>query len=276
MEKIIILIGPSGVERTALDFACYLTNITGSELTGLFLHENAPVESKEKTSDKLFCHTVKEIKVLPKISIENINAGKREFIRFCENHGMSHVPDIKDAQNPQEVILESRFADLLIISAESSFSTDIEIIPSDLVTLILKKAECPVIIAPLTFNHINEIVFTYDGSASSVYAIKQFTHLFPQFRDVKTIFLEVNNSLTTEIDHKEKILEYLKAHYSFTGFHVLKGIPENQLFSYFLNKKNVFIVMGAFGKKIVPSIFYRSTATLLLKTTSLPVFISHK
>ena len=275
MEKIIILIGPSGVERTALDFACYLTNITGSALTGLFLHEIGPIESNGKT-EKLFCHTVKEIKVLPKISLENINTSKREFIRFCDNHGLAHVPDIKDAQTPGEVILESRFADLLIVSSESSFSTDIDIIPTDLVTSILKKSECPVIIAPLTFSHIKEIVFTYDGSASSVYAIKQFTHLFPQFRDVKTTFLEVNNSLTTEIDYKEKILEYLKMHYSFTGFQVLKGIPENQLFSYFLNKNNVFIVMGAFGKKIVPPIFNRSTATLLLKTTSLPVFISHK
>ena len=275
MEKIIVVINPTGIERMSLDFACYLANLTGSKLTGLFLHQEPLMEVVEKPGIH-FCHHVNETQVLPLISLEEIRQIKLEFHRFCSNHDLQWIPEMKEAVNINHVILESRFADLMILGAGSSFSTEAEIIPSDTVTYTLKHAECPVIVAPLTFNEVNEIVFTYDGSASSVFAIKQFTNLFPQFRDKKVIFLEVNDDYSHEISHKEMIVDYLETHYSSVGYQVLRGDPEDQIFSYFLNKKKAFAIMGAFGKKIIPSIFNRSTATLLLKTTSLPVFISHK
>ena len=275
MEKIIVVINPTGIERMSLDFACYLANLTGSKLTGLFLHQAPLMEVVEKSGIH-FCHHVNEAQVLPLISPEEIRQIKLEFDRFCSNHDLQWIPEMKEALNINHVILESRFADLMILGAGSSFSTEAEIIPSDTVTYTLKHAECPVIVAPLTFNEVNEIVFTYDGSASSVFAIKQFTHLFPQFRNKKVIFLEVNDDYSPEISHKEMIVDYMETHYSSVGYQVLRGDPEDQIFSYFLNKKKAFAIMGAFGKKIIPSIFKRSTAILLLKTTSLPVFISHK
>jgi hypothetical protein len=275
MERIVIVISPTGVERASLEFACYLANLTGSKLNGLFLHQAPLMEVAEKTGMH-FCHHAKEAQVFPLISGKDIDQIKLEFDHFCSNHGLQWIPEMKDAANINHVILESRFADLLIINADSSFSTELESIPTDTVTYTLKHAECPVVIAPLTFNDINEIVFTYDGTASSVFAIKQFTHQFPQFRNNKITFLEVNDDSSPEVQHKEMITEYLKTHYSSVGYQVLKGDPEDQLFSYFLNKKHVFVVMGAFGKKIIPSIFKRSTANLLLKTTCLPIFISHK
>jgi hypothetical protein len=275
MERIVIVISPTGVERTSLEFACYLANLTGAKLTGLFLHQAPLMEVNEKPGIH-FCHHAKEAQVFPLLSGNDIGAIKIDFDRFCSNHCLKWMPERKDALNINDVILESRFADLLIINADSSFSTELESTPTDTVTYTLKYAECPVIIAPLSFNGINEIVFTYDGTSSSVFAIKQFTHQFPQFRDNKITFLQVNDDRSFEIHHKEMITEYLGTHYSSVRYQVLKGDPEDQLFSYFLNKSDVFVVMGAFGKKIIPSIFRRSTANLLLKTTSLPIFISHK
>jgi hypothetical protein len=275
MERIVIVISPTGVERTSLEFACFLANLTGSKLNGLFLHEAPLMEVAEKPGIH-FCHHAKEAQVFPLISRNDIDAIKLDFDRFCSNHGLTWIPETKDAVNINHVILESRFADLLIINADTSFSTELEGIPTDTVTYTLKHAECPVIIAPLTFNEINEIVFTYDGTASSVFAIKQFTHQFPQFRNNKISFLEVNDDSSPGIQHKKMITEYLGTHYSSIDYQVLKGDPEDQLFSYFLTRKDVFIVMGAFGKKIIPTIFKRSTASLLLKTTCLPIFISHK
>jgi hypothetical protein len=275
MERIVIVIGPSGVERTALDFACYLISVTGSKLTGLFLHEELANDPPDDNGWHL-CHNVKDNLLLPKMMEVNIEDNKRDFKRFCENHNLRWSPDIRDGENINDAIIESRFSDLLIVSADLSFSRGAESIPTNTVSTILKNSECPVIIAPLSFSTIREIVFCYDGSESSVFAIKEFTHLFPQFEDTRITFLEVNQDFSSEVNHKEMITNYLKMHYSVIGYQVLKGLPENELFSYFLNKKDVFIVMGAFGKKFIPSIFIRSTANLLLRTTSLPVFISHK
>jgi nucleotide-binding universal stress UspA family protein len=141
---------------------------------------------------------------------------------------------------------------------------------------ILRNAECPVIVSPLNSDHIEEVVFAYDGSPSSVYAIKQFTHLFPQFEDKRLLFLEVNKDDSTEIMYKGKITDYLKMHYSSVGFHILHGDAANELLEYFVNKKNVIIVIGAFGRNAISSFFNRSTAHLLLEATGLPMFITHK
>ncbi len=276
MERVVIVINPAGPERTALEFACHLSESTGSRLTGLFLHVDDVAGVHEENHEWKICNNHKVPEVTYDVRLADIEGNKTEFSRFCQNHNLAGKVDIQDARTVQDVILESRFADFLIISADSSFSQETEIVPTHLVSHILKNSECPVIIAPLSFTNVQEIVFTYDGSASSVFAIKQFTHLFPQFKDVKVTFLEVNDDESPDIEHKELITAYLKTHYSSISFHVLKGEPEDQLFSYFLTKRNVFVVLGAFGKKFISSIFKRSTANLLLKTTSLPLFISHK
>lgn len=275
MEKIVIVIRPIGVERISLDFACYLANLTGSKLMGLLLHEERQAVNVTEQGMH-FCHHIKKTEVLPSNSPADTRQIKLDFDRFCKNHNVQYEPDVKEAGGIEEVILESRFADLMILGSDSTFSTEAETIPTDTVTYILKHAECPVIVAPLSFTPVDQVVLTYDGSESSVFAIKQFTYLFPQFHNKKIVFLEVSTDYSSDINHKKMITDYLKIHYKTVGYQILKGNPEDQLFSYFLHKRNVFVVMGAFGKKLITSIFKRSTANLLLKTTSLPVFISHK
>jgi hypothetical protein len=78
------------------------------------------------------------------------------------------------------------------------------------------------------------------------------------------------------ITNQKKITDYLKLHYSSIGYRVLHGKPEDELFSYFLEKKNTFLVLGAFGRSPVSSVIHRSAASLLLKTTTLPLFITHR
>lgn len=278
MERIILLIDPSGIKRPALDFACSLTRLTGSQLTGLFLHGESPVIASEVALSSATGSA--SVAVTEKITLEHplvsVEESKAEFSRFCLNHGLNRTPDMIDASTTDQVVIESRFADLLVVGADSSFYREPESVPTELVTHLLKHAECPLVIAPFSESTIDEIVFAYDGSASSVFAIKEFSHLFPQLQDKRVIFLEVNEDFSSEIEYRDKITDYLKMHYSSIGYQVLMGVPEDELYSYFLKKKNVIVVMGAFGKKPVLSLSQRSTAHLLLKTTSLPVFISHK
>jgi hypothetical protein len=46
-------------------------------------------------------------------------------------------------------------------------------------------------------------------------------------------------------------------------------------YRYLLEKKNVLVVTGAFGRSTLSDLFKHSTAELLVKTIDLPVFISH-
>lgn len=278
MEKIALVIDPRGIDNPSLQYAVYLAQLTNSKLTGIFLRgEPAAVtpESRRETSHlsgKDVVHQTIELQH----TYPSSESSKKQFTSYNASHGFVVPPEILEAENKEQVIRESRFLDLLVVCAKSSFDSSIDAVPSGLTEYMLRHSECPVLIAPINFNEPDEIVFAYDGSASSVFAIKEFTHLFPQFEDRKVTFLEVNKSETNEIENQKKITDYLKMHYSMIGYQVLHGDPKDELFSYFIGKRNPMIVMGAFGRNIISNLFNRSAAHLLLKTTTLPVFITHK
>lgn len=274
MERILVLVNGSGPQGATMEFACYIANLTQSALTGIFYYP----EPKEENPRGFGGHSkpVETDTIQLAETRKRLEDSKLSFTRFCDNHQLNLKPDTIEVRDLEDIRLHTRFADLLIITADAETTSEDDAVPTDFTTTILRNAECPVLMAPLTFKEISEIVFTYDGSVSSVFAIRQFTHLFPQFVDLPVTLLEVNKDYSDIVNYRESITKYLGTHYQYVNKLVLKGRPEDELFSYFLQKKDVLIVMGAFGRNFLSSIFHRSTATLLLKTTSLPVFISHQ
>jgi hypothetical protein len=269
MEKIFILIDQKGIDRSALQFACYLAELSRSSLTGLFISE------KEKESEKARNKPFTGVEVMHPELKTKLSETKTAFSQVCSNKGIRWSDEGDVIYSIEQIIEQTRFADLLIVGAHTSFYPDIQVTPTGLIKEILRRSECAVIVAPGEFESVNEVIFAYDGSKSSVYAIKQFTYLFPEFSETKAVFLQVNNSDETTITEQEKIKEYLKMHYSAVGYHVLHGDASDELMKYMIGKKNIFVVMGAFGRNILLSSFKTSTSELLLKMTSLPVFITH-
>lgn len=175
-----------------------------------------------------------------------------------------------------EVLEESRFADLIILDPSTSFSRSDRGIPSHFVKDVLEGSECPVLIAPYSFSAVEEIVFAYDGTESSVFAIKQFAHLFPGLADKKTTVVSVRDGEGMTLEQQFKIKEWLKAHYPHVEFVVLRGTASDELFGYLIDKKNAIVVMGAYGRKMFSRFFKPSQARLVMKSVNLPVFIAHQ
>jgi nucleotide-binding universal stress UspA family protein len=207
------------------------------------------------------------------VSVED---SKREFLHYFKNHSFGVTPETADVFTKEQIIAETRFADAIIIGADANVSGSPKSVPSRLAEYILKRSECPVVIAPISSDPIEEIVFAYDGSPSSVFATREFTRVFPQFQDVRVTFLEVNLDGSSAIAEQQRITDYLKMHYSAIGYRVLQGRAESELFSFILEKKNTFLVLGSFGRSPLSSFIHRSAASLLLKTTTLPLFIAHR
>jgi nucleotide-binding universal stress UspA family protein len=174
-----------------------------------------------------------------------------------------------------DLIKESRFAELLIVDPDMSFKEKKEEIPSCFIKSVLAESECPVVLAPFDFHAIEEILLAYDGSAASVYAIKQFTYLFPELTGKKITVLQVNEAGNNGFSEKGKIEGLLKLHYQRIEFQLLHGKAADELLGYLLGKKNIFVVMGAFGRSMLSGLFKHSTAELIIKTINVPVFIAH-
>ena len=278
MKKIIVAVNGLKTDMNTLDFACYLGRVTRSKITGIFL-ENLVAEYRpmvKKDYDSTYVDW--EIDETSPQHLEKMKLIEKNIALFTEACTKREVSSevCRDAGVPAtEMIAESRFADLMVINAETSFNKRYEGCPTSFVKAVLREAECPVIITPESFESIDEIIFCYDGSPSSIFAIKQFDYLLPELRNRQTVLLEVNKGNETAGADREKLKKWLVQHNANIRFETLNGEAKDELFSYLLPKKNAFIVMGAFGRGLVSTLFRKSTAERIIKTTSLPVFITH-
>ncbi|MHA4844134.1 hypothetical protein ACX0G7_08220 [Flavitalea antarctica] len=176
----------------------------------------------------------------------------------------------------EELIGETRFADLLIADPGLKFDESDHGFPSHFIESLLVKSECPVIMAPSSFEGIDEVIFAYDGTASSVFAIKQFTYLLQELSDKRMIVIQAHKDGNLTIDEKARIGELLQPHYSSVAFHPVQGDSRDALLDYLLGKKNVFLVLGSYGGSMLSRFYHKSTASRLIRTFDIPVFIAHR
>jgi len=278
MKKILLAIDADHVDTEIIHFACNIATQTHSSLTGFFL---TAYREEEQVINMAFGMPYVETlvaKELPGMAAvkEKLELHISQFERTCAVKGVRCNVVCSNTQfAAQSVLEESRFADLLIMQATMKFDNQFEEAPTGFVKEVLASAECPVLVAPVSLAGIDEIVFAYDGSRAAVFAIKQFTYLFPELADKKAIVLQVNKEDTMPVTEKEKLGKWLRMHYSSIGFQVLQGKPTDELFGYLLGKQNTIVVMGAYGRNWLSELFKPATAGLLLKTINLPFFITH-
>lgn len=277
MEKILLVTDATAVNIQAVDFACYIARLTRSRLTGIFL-ENM-LQAEIPVTRTMHGLTYIETLLTDDIPVNEdkkalCRANAKLFADACENRGVNCNLHHHVTGSVSVVLHESRYADLLIIDPATSFKEH-DAVPSRFTREVLSGVECPVLVAPFSFDAIDEILFTCDGSASASYAIRQFGYLFPELNDRKVTVLQVNNSGKWNETEKNMINSLLQCRYEGIHFSALKGNTPDVLFDYLAGKTNILVVMGAFGRGAWSVFFKRSVAERLLKTINLPVFIAH-
>ncbi len=277
MEKILLAIDSDNVNMNSLDFACYLARLTKSKITGVFLDDQVLAEKPEMKA----LHGMPYVETVVQSSLPDYKERKKRiqtnivlFESACENRSVRCEMHRHKGAAIRELIEETRYADLLVISA-TSFSETFDGTPTKFVRDILETAKCPVVISPESHCEVGEIVFTYDGSMSAIFALRQFTYLFPEYKNKKATVVEVNKRGSAPPHEKQRIIEWLNAHYADVTFINLEGKPRDEIIGYLLSKKNLFVVMGSYGRGMLSNFFRTSTAQLVMKTLSLPIFIAH-
>ncbi|MGO4292174.1 hypothetical protein [Chitinophaga sp. RAB17] len=276
MEKILFISDAVTMSRECLDFSCYLGNLTHSKVTGIFL-ENQELElrSSEDIQEIAVCAPVPGVSLDVQKQLyrdENISL----FKNICEANGVNCDIHKNLGMPVAEVLKESRYADLLVVDAATSFSWRPESSPTAFVKEILEKSECPVIIAPSNFDGIDEVIFTFNGSSSSMFAMKQFAHLFPALRHSKVTVLSVTETANQIKGDRARLEEWLSVHFENAKLIVLEDTNvSGRLMEYLLCKENVFIVMGAYGRSLLSKVVFQNPADPVVKLVTQPIFISH-
>lgn len=172
------------------------------------------------------------------------------------------------------IVTESRFADMIFVSAGLNFSTFGEATPSTYILELLPRVQCPVLIIPDNMAEIQENIFTYNGGYSSLYAIRQFTYLFGHLRrlPVTVIYVEDGKS---GLPHEQSLNVFLFNHYTDVHIKILNGPADKAIVNELMSRENAVVTFGAFGRNKISRFFRHSTATGLLRMVNVPVFVTH-
>lgn len=264
--------------KEALSFGIYLSRLTHSKITGVFLENQPAAEQpilKNMYDGTYLGWEVDENSKEWQEKMQRMTQSVEQFQAFYSNHDIPTSVHRDKGVAVKELIAETRFADLLVLDAETSFKKEFEKLPTGFVEDMLAQSECPVVIAPGQFDGIDEIVFAWDGSQSATFSIKLFTYLFPQLSDKKAIIVQAKEGEAGNAAEKLKMQEWLEHHYTTIHWEELPGEAETALFGYLLKKKKVFIVFGAYGRSVVSRFFRHSHAEKVIKTVVQPIFIAH-
>lgn len=278
MKKILFIMNGLQMPFHATDFACYMASLSGAKLVGVFL-ENLRYGEKPELQQVMGVPYVETIVAsdIPEYVKDNqrVENNIRIFEKICEQKNVRSAVYRDRTVSADELVAESRFADMIIVDPATGFNRKTEEIPTPFVRELLSRAECPVLIAAAGQDPIEEIVFCYDGGASAFFAMKQLVSLFPSLDEVKATIVEVSKDSAISPQEKKRLKEWLSGHYNYSDFVLLQGNAKDELFNFLLRKKNILLVMGAYGRNAVSRFFRQSQADLFINNLPFPVFITH-
>lgn len=272
MKKIIIPFDGGHFSKGAFSFANSLHEMKPILLTGVFLPE------VDYASFFFFPTAFARPAYIPLVEgfdEEKVETNVEQFAQLCQNNFIEYRvhKDLYKSSIPQ-LTKETRFADLMVIGSEVFYKNGITFGSNEYLKDALHNTECPVIIVPEKFNFPSHIILAYDGSASSVFAIKQFAYLFPELCNRNAILVYVGDE-KHDIPDQVLIEELASRHFENLTITKVTSGHKNRFSTWFEEHKNSLLVSGSFGRSGVSELFNRSFIIDIIKEYKTPVFIAH-
>jgi len=277
MKKIIA--GFDGLKYAENTTACalHLAKRTQTHMVGVFpddvtyssylIHEL--VVKKGITADQLKKYEERDAKAR--------NQSVEKFEKICKQEGI-HFSIHQDKKIAIQCFKhESIYADLLVISMKETFSHYPEKPPTRFIRDLLSDTQCPVLLVPEKYRGFEKVVLLYDGEPSSVYAIKMFSYLLPEFTDLPAEVISVNPAhKSLHLPDNKLMKEFMKRHFPKASYTILKGMAEEAIVKKLKEQdENTLVVLGAYRRGAVSRWFRESMADVLMKEVRLPLFIAH-
>ena len=273
MKKVLLAFDGINFSEGAFEFARRMNQQSPVMIAGIFLPQ---VDYANLWS---YAEGVAHTTFIPLVEEETTNIIQKNISRFeslCQKNGIEYKvhKDFFDLAM-SAVKKETRFADLLIIGSESFYKTLGTDEPNDSLKDALHRSECPVLIVPEKFDFPETNILAYNASRGSVYAMKQFAYLFPEFSDNETLLVYAKEEDETDVPDESYITELAGRHFANLTLMKLQIDPKKSFDTWIEDRKAAILVTGAFGRSGLSQIFKKSFITDVIKDHQMPVFIAH-
>lgn len=275
-KKILAAIDGLKYSESTSQYATYLAKQMQGHLVGVLMEDPTYTSYKiydlvvnEGVSEKRLKKFEEKDKALRSIAGKNLEeACRKAGIEYSIHHDKNYAL--------QELVYESIYADLMVIDAKENLSHYNEKIPTRFIRDLLIDVQCPVLVVPKKYKPVEKIILLYDAEPSSVHAIKMFSYLLPQLKQLSVEVISVNPSKTTlHLTDNKLMKEFMKRHYPKAKYIVTKGKAEDEIVKHLKQEQNAIVVLGAYRRGAVSRWFRESMADVLMKEVELPLFIAH-
>lgn len=236
-----------GLPANAL--TCYLKALENIQLSCAYLTPTASVTENPLTGYEL----------------------RRDVEAYFERRGISsqHI----EASTDTELVVLSRNADVIVLDASISFDRKTITGPSRTLKHILRNTNCPVFIAPQTFEGITSLIYCHDGTAAGFYALKQLSYLFPLLNKLQlTVFTLGDRPGLQEMN---LLREWLHVHYPLATVKSAGGRDKSLFFETLRDSDDVLLIFGAYNRSLFSQWFKRSHADFFIQFFNATIFIAH-
>lgn len=274
MKKLILALDGKHFPHGAFEFIKNINNQSKILLAGVFL---SPVDYS-----KVLAFTGMEgVAIMPDWLMRNdddviVSKNVKAFEDACIAEGIEYrIHKDTNMMAIASLIEETRFADALLVSSDLFYENVQKDQPNFYLEEVLKKSECPVMLVPEEYKEPAQTILAYDGNESSVFAIKQFSYVFPELAKNETILLSIADQ-HEELPEYSMISELVSRHYPNLKILSLPLGNRNEFAKWIKNQPASHIVMGSFSRSLFSQLFKRSFANAVIHDIKMPIFISHK
>ena len=277
MNKVIAALDGLNISESTVDFAAYLAKHFNAHIVATFLEDITYHQPRQEHK-----HLFTEWSEVEKIGEEEEAVRKTALHKIqsrFNNEGIKYNIHEDKIIAIQSLLNESYYADMVVIGAHEKFSNWDKSEPSHFIKELLAGTDCPVILVPNVFTPIQKIIFCYDGSPASIYAIKQFGYLFTVLPDQQIeILMVTENKHSNHFPNQQYLKELLKQKYSVVLQSVIKDSDTQKGIVEYLQTQgsNCMIVLGAYQRSTFSRWLNQSIADKLISTLNVPIFIAHK
>lgn len=278
MKKIIVALDALTYNEYALDYAISVAKNSGGMVLGVFIHDLSYIYLEIPSVFVLAPVEYSQIIEKQHKDDEKLALNMNLFNEKCKIENIKHKAHLYDGTNILDFLSsESVFADLLIIDEHMSFTHTTSDQLSNFIVDLLEDANCPVLIVPHKYLPVENVFLCYDGTPSSVNAIKMYSYLFPSWSQKITALISFNENSSNHLKNSENIKDLLHQHFPNLIIDVENSYQSHAIIVDFFkqNCKNGFIVMGAHKKSPFARIFKKSLANTFIKEVKVPIFITH-
>ncbi|HEV8284529.1 MAG TPA: universal stress protein [Chitinophagaceae bacterium] len=271
MKKVLVVLNGTLTPHHVVDTAIKFASNTSSSLHAVFVNYALDLAEYNYPFPNDLSLTRNNLtgKTIAEENAELLESNTKLFKDECQAANIDFYIEPDNEISLGRLMEHSSFSDFILADANENLH-------QYHIADLLVDAHCPVYLASKEVENVENIILTYDGSFSSIYAIKMYTYLFPELKGLSTALVYITSGRDYKLPQEENIKSWLSKHYSNVHIKILKGDIRIELVNYTKSIPNSLAVMGSFGRSAISRFFHKSLANTVIEDGKSSLFIAHE